>query len=468
MQEGVMMMRFHMRNRGTETIGYVCHAPAVFDALPKPLSVLARDFKQLQSACCSHKHLKPKENLLRLIQSDTKTLDALKITGQQIFDLFQRLKCTVDHQTSRESELADQPPKSFTKFIDRYLKRHDAREVTPEKTCSSGWCISSRQWCRLQLHNHVYRVCCVTYSGAEECPILAYYQQHHQYFGYDWGNRDWFFYQEDTAECLHVGDLLPFQIKNFEFFQGEGSEYRVSPEKFARFFHLQPGYSYKVHYEHVLTYELEQWTKFKTRKQQKQKVYHYNKFPVLKSNQWFTIYDPPNQNQYVVITHRIPLGGFTTETVERGELKINLSSYTFQKFSKQKTIQTRYDHCPSDINAYTLFSPNENFVYQELKGFLMVYWPQNLGLVFLISQYVGMDNEGCRDLDVSDSSSSSSSSDQGSDEKNARTTMKYIQEMSQILEMIAHTSYVDSNGILTIQTITSIMTHGAQWNQKYF
>jgi hypothetical protein len=121
---------------------------------------------------------------------------------------------------------------SRPKYIDDHYKNYD----------TSGWCLQKADAYVMELHSNVYDVYVYIWGGAEQCPILTYYDD--KYHGYEWGSYDWFFRNQKTDEWLYVPDLFPFQFANYGFAQGHGSKYRTDPVKLIKFFDMNPDANY--------------------------------------------------------------------------------------------------------------------------------------------------------------------------------------------------------------------------------
>ena len=181
-----------------------------------------KNITMIEEMCIKQKHLSENENLEELITCDMKVLSKYNITQKQIYDLFRLFKCANRYKNEKNPD-----------FVNEHFE-----QINP-----IGWCIWSNTCFKMNLHDEIFDVYVYVWGGAEECPILSFFCD--TYCGYSWGDRDWFFRKHSTNEWLHIGDLLPFQIGNFGFFQGKNSSYRIDPKKLISFFNMKSNMNYE-------------------------------------------------------------------------------------------------------------------------------------------------------------------------------------------------------------------------------
>lgn len=196
---------------------------------PKETSELLIDIEKLQEVAVESGHLDESENLIELIDSD---LNSFKETGLnrncflKLFQLFKASSGTVKCNIMRKVLLPE--------FIQEHFKSFD----------TTGWCLWMSNPYTIQLHNRSFDVYNFVWGGAEQCPILKFYDPE-KYYGYSWGSNDWFFRNRETNEWFFVPDLFPLQFANYGCAQGKNSAYRTDPVALANFLGLRADANYQ-------------------------------------------------------------------------------------------------------------------------------------------------------------------------------------------------------------------------------
>lgn len=199
---------------------------------PKTLYDIDPDLGELESKCRKLAHLGENESLKDVIENDMKVLQKYNITQKQIYDLFSSFKNGLNsHENKHNAQIPD------------FIKKHY------ETVNTNGWSLWRIRQCKFELHDKSFDVYVFVFGGAERCPILSHYDN--KYYGYQWGDRDWFFINNETHETFFIGDLLALQILNYCFFQGFESKYRVDPEKIINFFGLKSDVDYSKIFEYL-------------------------------------------------------------------------------------------------------------------------------------------------------------------------------------------------------------------------
>jgi len=196
---------------------------------PKETSELLIDIEKLQETAVKSGHLDESENLIELIDSD---LSAFKETGLSrdcFLKLFQLLKASSSTVKSNITKKVLYP-----NFIQEHFQKYD----------TTGWCMWMSNPYIVELHDKIFDVYNFVWGGAEQCPILKFYDPE-KYYGYSWGSNDWFFRNRETDEWFYVPDLFPLQFANYGFAQGKKSAYRTDPVELANFLGLKADANYE-------------------------------------------------------------------------------------------------------------------------------------------------------------------------------------------------------------------------------
>uniref|UniRef100_A0A6C0BNV8 Uncharacterized protein n=1 Tax=viral metagenome TaxID=1070528 RepID=A0A6C0BNV8_9ZZZZ len=179
------------------------------------------------------------ESLKAVIDADTKTLESLGLTHDQLADFMEdlQIRCRQARNPMHWSSIIAMMSKLFGKAADQ-PSLDDF--ILPQGliVCADGWCLQRV----IQAPVGPFTVTQFSWGGSHRCPFQI--SEDKKYYGYEYGADD--ILVERDGKYMKWGSLLPHIIRQHHFFEGPSSKYRVDPEEFARFFDLQAGVDYKT------------------------------------------------------------------------------------------------------------------------------------------------------------------------------------------------------------------------------
>jgi hypothetical protein len=154
-----------------------------------------------------------KEDLVTIIDVDTKILERLGITHKQISDRLESIS-------------------------GRYVTQCDSLDLSLLKVEAEGILIDGK-----------FQVKAATQRGIQECPfaeeadILSIMEgKTTEYCGT--GSRNYTVKNLETGESIRFADLMIHLVRDHNFFQGPASPYRLDPEAVVRILEIKPGVDY--------------------------------------------------------------------------------------------------------------------------------------------------------------------------------------------------------------------------------
>jgi ribosomal protein L12E/L44/L45/RPP1/RPP2 len=186
---------------------------------------------KVEQQCRKQGHLLQTDKIQEIIQKDEQVVQQSGITYQQLKDFFKKISFHYFYAVDEKNKC-----KSVV-LTKTQLKQLDDTKIHYNKNSF------------FELFNGVLTVGMQAYRGFEDCPFTP--------MGADFcdddeskgGDRDWFFFNNKTQQCIHMGDLLFHQIVKHHFFQSPGTLYRVDPKKMLEVFDLKPNVDYSTETE---------------------------------------------------------------------------------------------------------------------------------------------------------------------------------------------------------------------------
>jgi len=213
----------------------------------------------LETRCHEKEHLDKDESLIDRITLDELSLSAIDITHDQIYQLHKLIQA----KCSAFAKITEKDVEAYQRLSEYYDKEqtlnHDdliSKTLLKVKSYVNDhreWCVQYVQNSIIYIHSNSFRVCSLSWGGAEQCPIETYFDS--RYHGYQYGCQDYYIINDQTQELLFYGSLLPTQGMKFHFYQSPSSQYRLDPMQFAKFFSMQPDFDYTPQYEEYKTFE---------------------------------------------------------------------------------------------------------------------------------------------------------------------------------------------------------------------
>jgi hypothetical protein len=187
---------------------------------PNLLQLSLEKIEEISISCVKSKHLEEKESLLDVINETTKLLESKDLIKEDIYINHRNMYLLFNHGLFEELS-----KKNFNKHKERCNKLF--------KTHLKGknWTLQEFKTKNIIINGQYLIITCITWGGAEECPIEKYFDAK-KYHGYDRGGMDWFVTNLDRRIDIWIPDLLPAQVGMFGFCQGRNSKFRLDLHKY--------------------------------------------------------------------------------------------------------------------------------------------------------------------------------------------------------------------------------------------
>lgn len=201
------------------------------------------DVQNLEARCRNAGQLGITEDLLMRIHQDEAMLESFGCNADDLCMVHELLQEKLN-KAHDESVDGVTPDDNTMSIIQARLNSSSAYNALVSGIREPGRFRTSRTVSTLvQISGHLVHVTMFTWNGAEVCPIETYFDN--GYLGYSDGFRDFVVVstEADIEEVLVYGDLLLRQGRNFHFFRGLHSPFRLNLDLYIRMFRLCGNYS---------------------------------------------------------------------------------------------------------------------------------------------------------------------------------------------------------------------------------